>query len=299
MWEWCDKLKLGKASAFVKRDIRPLPLTDAEFEADFFLDSEHSTKRQELWMGMVVERESGGLLATEDVRLPPPTVNHLAALLSQAMKWPPRYEDRQRPTTIYLRDRPQWRELLPHLEQLEIKVVLGQDLPWLDEAAIEWLQKVKTGKPPSADEIKVALRKPFPERIRTSFDDAMALMEWSDTMFKAVYPTGKDAVPLHDPEKPISLRLTADELEAILTQTEIVKTKKLRPRMEAMAAEGKAIDLAIIDWSRIISALCAPKVKADSARRRLLTMATTIAIQLAKTLGIEPPADNKQRSRIE
>jgi len=65
-WEWSDKLKLGKASAFVKRDIRSLPLTEAEFEADFFLDSEHSTKRQEVWMGMVVEREFGGLLAMED-----------------------------------------------------------------------------------------------------------------------------------------------------------------------------------------------------------------------------------------
>ena len=74
MWEWSDKLKLGKTSAFVKRDIRSLPLTDAEFEADFFLAPEHSTKRQEVWMGMVVEREFGGLLAMEHVRLPPPTV---------------------------------------------------------------------------------------------------------------------------------------------------------------------------------------------------------------------------------
>ena len=51
MWEWCDKLKLGKSSAFVKRDIRSLPLTDAEVEADFFLDPKYSTKRQERWVG--------------------------------------------------------------------------------------------------------------------------------------------------------------------------------------------------------------------------------------------------------
>jgi len=38
MWEWSDNLKLGKASVFVKRELRVLPLTDAEFEADFFLD---------------------------------------------------------------------------------------------------------------------------------------------------------------------------------------------------------------------------------------------------------------------
>ena len=57
MWEWSDKLKLGKSSAFVKRDLRLLPLTEAEFEADFFLEPKFSTRRQEIWMGMVVERE--------------------------------------------------------------------------------------------------------------------------------------------------------------------------------------------------------------------------------------------------
>ena len=39
------------------------------------------------------------------------------------------------------------------------------------------------------------------------------------------------------------IHLAAEELEAILTQTDIAKTKKLRPRLEAMAAEGKAIEL--------------------------------------------------------
>ena len=47
MWEWSDKLKLGKAGGFVKRKFAGLPLTDAEFEADFFLDPVFSTKRQE------------------------------------------------------------------------------------------------------------------------------------------------------------------------------------------------------------------------------------------------------------
>jgi len=172
---------------------------------------------------------------------------------------------------------------------LGIEVVLGQDLPWFDEAAIEWMQDTKKGEPPSADEIKAALRKPFPERKRTSFDDAMALMEWSDAMFKAAYPTRKDAVPFCDPGKPIPIHLAADELETILTQTEIAKTKKLRPRMESMAAEDKTIDLEINDWSRIVLALCAPKVDAESARRRLLKMATRIAAQLAEALNIEAP----------
>ena len=113
MWQWSEHLKLGKSAAFVKRDLRRLPLTEAEFEADFFLDPEFSTKRRERWMGMVIEGESGDVLAMEDVRLPPPTVNGLASLLSQAMLRPLNAVDRQRPSTIYLRDRPQWQELLP------------------------------------------------------------------------------------------------------------------------------------------------------------------------------------------
>jgi hypothetical protein len=39
-----------------QRDIGSLPLTDAEFEADFFLHPKYSTKRHERWAGMVIER---------------------------------------------------------------------------------------------------------------------------------------------------------------------------------------------------------------------------------------------------
>ncbi len=53
MQEWSDKLKLGKSSsAFVKKNLRPLPLTEVEFEADFFLSLESASKGQEVWMGV-------------------------------------------------------------------------------------------------------------------------------------------------------------------------------------------------------------------------------------------------------
>lgn len=290
MWEWSDKLKLGKASAFTKRDIRSLPLTEAEFEADFFFDPEFTTKSQEAWIGMVVEREFGDLLATENVQLPPPTVNNLASLLAHAMQRPPDYEDRQRPRTIYLRDRPQWQELLPHLRQLGIEVILGGDLPRFDEAIIEWMQHSKTKRLSSADEIKAALRKPFQERKQTWFTDAMALMEWSGAMFKGAYPSRNVAVPAYDPMTVVSICLAADELEAILTKTDIAKTKKLRPRLEAMAAEDKTIELDIHDWSDVVSALCGPTVDEVSVRKHLLKIATRIANQLADALGIDGPS---------
>lgn len=220
MWEWSDKLKLGKSSsAFVKKNLRPLPLTEVEFEADFFLDRDSSSKRQERWMGMAIQREFGGLLAMEEVRVPPPAVNSLANLLAHAMLRPSDEGDRQRPSTVYLRDRPQWLELLPHLRQLGIGVVLSGDLPRFDKAVLEWMQETKKRRRPTpVDKIKTALQKPFPERRRSWFTDAMDLMEWTDTMFKGGYPSRKVAVPSFAPMTVVSIQLTADELEAILTK---------------------------------------------------------------------------------
>ena len=291
MWEWSDKLKLGTSSSgFVKKDLRPLPLTDAEFEADFFLDRGFPTKRQERWMGIVIEREFGGVLAMEDVRLPPPTVNGLANLLADAMLRPLDAGDRQRPSTIYLRDRPQWQELLPHLRQLGIEVVFSEDLPRFDEAVVEWMQHTKAKRLSSMDEIRATLRKPFPERKRTWFTDAMDLMEWTDAMFKGAYPSRKVAVPSYDPMTVVPIQLTADELEAILTKTEITRTKKLRPRLEAMASEGKAIELDINDWSRVLLALCGTRAKEKPVCRHLLVIARSIANHLAEALGIDAPS---------
>jgi hypothetical protein len=290
MWEWSDKLKLGtSSSAFVKRGIRSLPLTEIEFEADFFLDPGFSSKRQERWVGIVIEREFGGVLAMEEVRLPPPTVNVLANLLAEAMLRPLNAGDRQRPNTIYLRNRPQWLELLPHLRQLGIEVVLSEDLPRFDEAVIEWMQHKRKKTLPSADQIKVALRKPFPERRPSGFIDAMALMEWTDAMFKGAYPSRKVPVPTYDPMTTVPIHLAADELEAILTKTEIAKTKKLRPRLEAMAAENKAIDLDINDWSTVLLALCGTRAKEMPVRKQLLGVARRIAARLAEALGIDAP----------
>jgi hypothetical protein len=288
MREWSDKLKLGKSSsAFVKKDLRPLPLTEVEFEADFFLSLESASKRQEVWTGMVIEREFGGVLAMEDVPSPPPTVNNLANLLAHAMLRPLDGGDRQRPSMIYLWDRPQWQELLPHLRQLGMGVVLGDDLPRFDEAVIDWMAQTKRKRLPSVDEIKTTLRKPFPERKRTWYTDAMDLMEWTDAMCKGAYPSLSVAVPPYDPMTVVSIQLTADELEAILTKTGIARTKKLRPRLEAMAAEGKAIDLDINDWSTVLLALCGARVKEVPVRKHLFGLARRIAGDLAQTLGID------------
>jgi hypothetical protein len=173
MQYWNDKLKLGKGSRFVKRDLRLLPLTEVEFEADFFLVP-GSTRPQELWMGMVITREFDDVLAMDDVQFPPPTVNNLANLLAHAMLRPLTDRDRQRPQRIHLRDRPQWPELFPHLKQLGIEVVLADDLPWFDEAVLEFVQHGTVRHVPFniMDEgtIQDILKCPFPEKEQDPFD---------------------------------------------------------------------------------------------------------------------------------
>ena len=289
MWELSDKLKLGKSSPITKRDIRALPQTEAEFEADFFLDPEFSTESEDAWKGLVVEREHGAVLAVEDVRFPPPTVNYLASLLDHAMCRPPSYEDRQRPRTIYLRDRPQWQELLPHLRQLGIEVVLSEELPKFDQAVIEWMQETK--KPPSADKIKAMLREPFPQRKRSSLTDTMELMEWSDAMFKAAFPSRKNPDPPYDPDTSVAISLTAEELDAILTKTRIAKTKKLRPRLEAMAAmaEGKPSSWRSRNGATSYWLFAGQGTEEESTAGHLQGIARKIAGQLAQALGIDPP----------
>lgn len=297
MWPWDEHLKLGKTSAFVKRDLRLLPLTDAEFEADFFLDRGFSTKRREAWMGMVIEREFGALLALENVQWPPPTVNDLATLLGRAMSRPPHYEDRQRPRIIHLRDRPQWQELLQHLRQLGLEVVLGDDLPRFDEAVVEWMQERTARhapeKPLAVDKIREDLKSPFPRRKRTSLDATLDLLRWTDEMLKAGYPSARKGTPAaYDPMSTVAVHLTPDEIEAVLTKTDIARTKKLRPRLEAMVSAQQDLDLPIHEWGRVIFSLCGAKQEAHVCKQ-LISIARKIAKSLSEALDIDaPPSPN-------
>ena len=183
-----DQLKLGKSSAFVKRTLGRLPLGAEAWEADFFLDTA-SSRHNEHWTGMVIEREFGAVPAMEDVRFRPPTVNDLAALLAHAMLRPANGGDRQRPGTLYLRDRAQWHELLPHLRQLGIEVVLSEDLPEFDDAVLDWMQQAKAEKGASAEQIQKALRRPFPQRELDRFPEAMHPRAKTQMMsFDELYP---------------------------------------------------------------------------------------------------------------
>ncbi|MBU4271524.1 MAG: hypothetical protein KKA28_06640 [Planctomycetes bacterium] len=186
-------------------------------------------------------------------------------------------------------------ELLPHLRQLEIEVVLGDDLPRLDEAVIEWMRDKSArhapAKPLPIDKIKEDLKGPFPDRKRTSADVPLALMLWTDGMLKAGYPSAwKGTSAVYDPMIPVAIPLTAEQWQAILTETDIARTKKLRPRLEAMAATEHAGALSVDDWGSIMLALCGGRTHPGSrVRKHLLTIAGRIAASLSEALRVDGP----------
>lgn len=248
-------------------------------------------------MGMVIEREFGAILAMENVEWPPPTVNDLATFLAHAMLRPPDGGDRQRPRLVHLRDRPQWQELFPHLRQLGIEVVLGDDLPRFDEAVIEWMQQQDAARhePLAVDKIREDLKSPFPHRKRTSVNATLDLLHWTDEMLKAGYPSARKGTPAaYDPLSSVVIHLTPDEIEVILTKTDIAKTKKLRPRLEAMVSAQQDVDLSVSEWGRMMFSLCGAK-QDTQVRKQQMTIAQKIAESLSEALDTDaPPLPNSR-----
>src|SRR5262249_52322445 len=71
-----------------------------------------------------------------------PTINDLANLLAKAMEHP-WVMGARRPARLILRNNPQWQGLVPHLRQLKIEVEAQEKLPLWDNAAAEYVSKLK------------------------------------------------------------------------------------------------------------------------------------------------------------
>jgi hypothetical protein len=125
-----EKLRLGKGVFFVKGQLRRLRQGDDTWEADFFPIPRPVSEPTDVWIGLVLSHTDNYLLAQRTVA-EPPTVNDLANLLAQAMRRP-LVELAHRPQMLYLRSRPEWGELLPHLKEVGIQVVSQEALPKWD-----------------------------------------------------------------------------------------------------------------------------------------------------------------------
>jgi hypothetical protein len=91
----------------------------------------------------------------------PPTVNDLAQLLAEAMRRP-LVEFSHRPRTLYIRERPEWGELVPHLKQVGIQVVYQNSLPKWDDAFGDLYAQVRTDKPAGSKKGRTKSRKEPP-----------------------------------------------------------------------------------------------------------------------------------------
>ncbi|MHC5539996.1 DUF6930 domain-containing protein [Singulisphaera rosea] len=142
-----DRLILGKTSHFVKSRLSRLPRTDEVWEADIqpiSVQGWNARRHGELWLGMVLTRLEDfhlALLAHEEA----PTINDLANLLAKAMERPWTMGAR-RPARLILRNNPQWQELIPHLGQLKIEVETQGELPLWDDAAADYVRKLKSSR---------------------------------------------------------------------------------------------------------------------------------------------------------
>jgi hypothetical protein len=133
-----QKLRLGKGVAFVKSQLRRLRQEDDDWEVDLLPIPCSGNKRSNVWIGMVISRTDDYILAHLIVE-EPPSVNDLAKLLADAMRRP-FVEGAHRPQTLFLRARPEWAELWPHLKQVGIEVVNQESLPKWDEAFGDFIQ---------------------------------------------------------------------------------------------------------------------------------------------------------------
>ena len=123
----------------------------------------------------------------------------------------------------------------------------------------------------------------------------MALMQWSDAMFKGAFPSRKAPAPLYDPTTTVSISLAADELEAILTQHRHFQDEETPSPVGDDGRRGRASNWTLRSGVPSSCRCAGRKVMEQWSRKQLLRIATRIANQLAEALGIGPPICGQMR----
>jgi hypothetical protein len=135
-----EKLVLGKDAAFAKSRLKRLRQEDETWEADFQALPQPMTQSETHYLGMVVAPD-GSFLAESQVE-GRPTVNDMATLLANAMRWPfP--GGSHRPRRLHVRGHPQWRELFPHLAELGVEISVQRELPKVEQAYTGYLLRIR------------------------------------------------------------------------------------------------------------------------------------------------------------
>lgn len=144
MRQHSDILKLGKGAPFDKSRLKRLRQENETWEADFRALPKPMMQNQTHYLGLVVKKRGGSLLANTQVE-GRPSANDLATLLANAMRRP-LTEGAHRPRRLHVRGHRQWQELFPHLEELGIKVSARQELPKVKAAYEDHLRQTQEAR---------------------------------------------------------------------------------------------------------------------------------------------------------
>jgi hypothetical protein len=136
-----EKLKLGKGAAFVKSRLNRLAQGDEAWEADFQALPKPIVQSETQYLGMVVAKKDGKLLAELAVH-GRPSVNDLATLLAHAMRRP-LDGDARRPRSVNVRGHRQWKDLFLHLAALDVAVSVERKLPAIEKAYRAYLRLLR------------------------------------------------------------------------------------------------------------------------------------------------------------
>lgn len=152
------KLSLGKGAAFVKSRLQRLPQENETWEADFRALPKSLLENTTQYLGLIVVKGEGSILAEEQVAHTP-DVNDLATLLAHAMRRPLTGKG-HRPKRVRVRKNPRWPELFPHLQEIGIAAVVDSDLAALRTAYHDYLRQVREARrkgmvKPTAEQVSV------------------------------------------------------------------------------------------------------------------------------------------------
>jgi hypothetical protein len=140
-----DSLKLGKSPAFDKAKLRRLRQEDETWDANFRALPKPMMQNETHYLGLVVNKRGGSILAETKVE-GRPSASELATLLGKAMRHP-LTDGAHRPRRIHVRRDLQWQGLFPHVEELGIKVSVTQELTKVQEAYQGHLRQMRGGPP--------------------------------------------------------------------------------------------------------------------------------------------------------
>jgi hypothetical protein len=153
------KLKLGNGAAFDVTRLKELPQENETWEADFEALPKPYTQKERHYLGMVITKTDGSILAEMQVE-GNPTVTDMATMLANAML-SPLTKGANRPSRLYVRGYTTWEEVYPHLREIGIKVSIHREFPRIYDACharLRQLQERRSGGKvkPTADQAKVA-----------------------------------------------------------------------------------------------------------------------------------------------